>query len=218
MRKFIIKEKLPAFPVVVVDENFTAGLKALLQVHGIGGLRPNTLLLGWTQKTDKIGVFSMILDLAKHMHRSVVVVRSEQEQDNWTVPKGEINIWWNDSTNGPLSLLMGFLLKQNREWRGKQLRILRTVAPKADVDNLRSEISEMLTLSRIEAEIVVLPCEDPLEAVRGNMQPSAILFTGFIPESEEDKVKNQMEDLKKVMTLPGEIILIYSAGDASLLE
>jgi len=218
MRKFIIKEKFPAFPVVVVDDTFTAGLKALLQVHGIGGLKPNTMLLGWTQDPDNIGVFSMILDLAKNMHRSVVVVRSEQEQDNWEVPTGAINIWWNDSTNGPLSLLMGFLLKQNREWRSKHLRILRTVAPKADVDNLKSEIAEMLTLSRIEAEVVVLPCEDPLEAVRDNMQPSSILFTGFIPESEEKKIKEQMGELKKIMTLPGEIILVYSAGDASLLE
>ncbi|RKY55267.1 MAG: amino acid permease [Candidatus Neomarinimicrobiota bacterium] len=218
MRKFIIKEKLPAFPVVVVDESFTAGLKALLQVHGIGGLRPNTLLLGWTKEPDNIGVFSTILDLAKNMHRSVVVVRSEQEQDNWEVPGGAINIWWNDSTNGPLSLLIGFLLKQDGEWRSKPLRILRTVAPKADVDNLKNEIAEMLILSRIEAEVVVLPCEDPFEAIRDNMQPSAVLFTGFIPESETVKIKAQMEELKKVMTLPGEVILVYNAGDASLME
>ncbi len=214
MRKFIIKEKLPAFPVVVVDESFTA----LLQVHGIGGLRPNTLLLGWTKEPDNIGVFSTILDLAKNMHRSVVVVRSEQEQDNWEVPSGAINIWWNDSTNGPLSLLIGFLLKQDREWRSKPLRILRTVAPKADVDNLKNEIAEMLILSRIEAEVVVLPCEDPFETIRDNMQPSAVLFTGFIPESETEKIKAQMEKLKKVMTLPGEVILVYNAGDVSLLE
>ena len=218
MRKFIRDEELPAFPVVVVDENFTAGLKALLQVHGIGGLKPNTLLLGWTKDPDNIGVFSSILDLAKNMKRSVVVVRTEQEQDTWTLPAGSINIWWNDSTNGPLSLLMGFLIKQNRQWRGKQLRILRPVAPKADVANLRNEISHMLTLSRIEAEVVVLPCEDPLEAIRDNMQPSSVLFAGFIPESDEEKVKEQMDELKKIMTLPGEVILVYNAGDASLLE
>lgn len=81
-----------------------------------------------------------------------------------------------------------------------------------------SETVEMLTLSRIEAEVLILPCEDPLEAVRDNMQPSAILFTGFIPESEEEKIKEQMVELKKIMTLPGEVILVYSAGDASLLE
>jgi hypothetical protein len=218
MRKFIRDEELPAFPVVVVDENFTAGLKALLQVHGIGGLKPNTLLLGWTKDPDNIGVFSTILDLAKNMKRSVVVVRTEQEQETWTLPAGAINIWWNDATNGPLSLLIGFLIKQNRQWRGKQIRILRPVAPKADVANLRNEISHMLTLSRIEAEVVVLPCEDPLEAIRDNMQPSSVLFAGFIPESEEEKIKVQMEELKKIMTLPGEIMLVYNAGDASLLE
>ena len=218
MRKFIRDEKLPAFPVVVVDEDFTAGLKALLQVHGIGGLKPNTLLLGWTQDPDNIGVFSMILDLAKNMEKSVLVVRSEQLQDKWDVPKGDINIWWNDSTNGPLSLLMAFLLKQNRNWRGKKIRILRPVAPKADVENLKNEISKMLTLSRIDAEIVVLPTEDPLEAVRDNISNSSVLFRGFVPENENDKIREQMDELKKVMTLPGEVILVYSAGDASLFE
>ncbi len=218
MRKFLREEKLPAFPVVVVDDDFTAALKALLQVHGIGGLRPNTLLLGWTKDPDNIGVFSTILDLAKNMHRSVLVVKSEREEATWTVASGAINIWWNDSTNGPLSLLMAFLLKQNRQWRGKSIRILRTVAPKADVLNLKNEIKEMLTLSRIEADVLVLPCEDPLEAVRDNLEPSAVLFTGFVPENEEGKVKEQMHELKEIMTLPGEVILVYNSGDASLFE
>lgn len=218
MRKFIRDEKLPAFPVVVVDDTFTSGLKSLLQVHGIGGLRPNTLLLGWTKDPDNIGVFSSILDLAKNMHKSVLVVKSVHTDEAWAVPMGAINIWWNDATNGPLSLLMGFLLIQNRQWRGKSLRIIRTVAPKADVLKLKDDINEMLTLSRIEADVLVLPCDNPFETVRDNMQPSAILFTGFVPESEEGKIKEQMLEFKKIMTLPGEVILVYNAGDASLLE
>ncbi|MDZ7821961.1 MAG: hypothetical protein U5N26_09195 [Candidatus Marinimicrobia bacterium] len=40
---------------MVVDENFSEGLKAILQVHGIGGLRPNTLLLGWTRDSERSG-------------------------------------------------------------------------------------------------------------------------------------------------------------------
>jgi hypothetical protein len=217
MRKFIHDEKIPAFPVVVVDDTLVSGLKSLLQVHGIGGLKPNTLLLGWTKDPDNRGIFSNFLDLAKHMHCSVLVVRSEQKND-WTIPSGNINIWWNDATNGPLSLLMGFLLKQDRQWHHKSLRIIRTVAPKADIMNLKNEINQMLTLSRIEAEVLVLPCDDPFEAIRDNMGTSAILFAGFVPESEETKAMEQMTELKRLMTLPGEIILVYNAGDASLLE
>jgi hypothetical protein len=86
------------------------------------------------------------------------------------------------------------------------------------VENLKNEISNMLTLSRIDAEIVVLPTENPMEAIRDNMDNSAILFTGFVPENEHNRIREQMDVLKKVMTLPGEIILVYSAGDASLFE
>lgn len=46
IRGFIRDEKLTAFPVVVIDDSFTDGLKAILQCHGIGGLKPNMLLLG----------------------------------------------------------------------------------------------------------------------------------------------------------------------------
>jgi amino acid transporter len=218
MRKFIRKEKLPAFPVVVVEKDFSDGLKALLQCHGIGGLRPNTLLLGWSGVAEQSGVFSLILNLAKEMQRNLLVVRSQQEQNNWIVPRGTINVWWNDSANSPLSLLVGFLMKQNREWRDKPLRILRTVALKTDVENLKKEINEMLKMSRIKAEIIILPTVDPLSAVRENMQPSSVLFAGFVPKNEEDTGPEQMEEMKTIMTLPGEIVLVYNAGDASLLE
>jgi len=64
LRKFIARERLDAFPAVVVDDNFADGLKALIQCHGIGGLRPNTVLLGWSEDTSKSDIASMILALS----------------------------------------------------------------------------------------------------------------------------------------------------------
>ena len=157
LRKFIREEELSAFPVVVVDENFGDGLKALLQCHGIGGLRPNTILLGWSDDPEKEETFSLTLSIAKKMNRSILVVRCQQEKEKWDPPAGAINIWWNDSKNGPMMLLLGFLLKENREWRDCPLRILRPVPLKADVENLTLEMKEMLSVARIDAEIVVLP-------------------------------------------------------------
>ena len=47
LRSFIAKEELQAFPVVTCNELLSDGIEALIQCHGIGGLRPNTVLLGW---------------------------------------------------------------------------------------------------------------------------------------------------------------------------
>ncbi len=215
LRKFIREEKLEAFPVVVVEQNFAEGLKALIQCHGIGGLRPNTVLLGWSEDFDTSGVFLQTIHLCRRMNRSMLIVRSMREQEKWNPPLGAINIWWQDSRNGPMMVLLGFLLKENREWRGCSLRILRTIPPRADLENVKREMSDMLSRGRINAEIVVLPTDEPLEAVGEAMHPSTVLFAGFEPPEEGDGSETLVH-MKAVMTLPGDVILAWSAGDVSL--
>jgi len=215
MRNFIREKKLPAFPVVVVDENFADGLKALLQSHGIGGIRPNTLLLGWSNDPEKQKTFSTILSLARKMEYSCLILHSHHKEENWNPPSGAINIWWTDAKNGPMMLLLGYLLKRNRAWRDCPLRILRPVALKADTESLKKEIQEMLTVGRIEAEIVILPAEDSLKAVRAAMRPSAVLFAGFEP-ADEDPGGVLLTFMKEIVDLPGDVIMTYNAGDISL--
>lgn len=216
IRKFIFEEKLQAFPVVVVDDNFSDALKSLLQCHGIGGLRPNTLLLGWSADPERLKSFSSILCLAKKMERSVLVVCCVQEEEHWEVPEGAINIWWTDSNNGHLMLLLAFLLRENREWCDRPLRILRPVAPKADVQNITNEMTEMLSAARIEAEIIILPTDNPIEIVRQNLDSSAVLFAGFEPPDEDPDGK-AASSLEETINLPGDVIMVYNAGDASLI-
>ncbi|MDD3965803.1 MAG: amino acid permease [Candidatus Neomarinimicrobiota bacterium] len=218
MRKFIREENLPAFPVVLVDDNFSEGLKSLLQAHGIGGLKPNMLLLGWTRDTDRSGNFPLILDLAKKMKRSLLVVRNLREDTGWSADPGDINIWWNDALHSSLSLMMAFLLKQNQEWRDKTLRIIRPVAEKADVENIRFEMEEMLKSARMDAELCIIPAADPLQALQENLGESAILFIGFDPESDPEASAAQMAELRSYMELESDIVLVYNAGDVSALE
>ncbi|HMB73066.1 MAG TPA: amino acid permease, partial [Gammaproteobacteria bacterium] len=57
LRQSIAEEGLGAFPAVVVDDDLLGGVKALLLCHGIGGVRPNTVLLGWSDDTEEIERF-----------------------------------------------------------------------------------------------------------------------------------------------------------------
>ncbi|MCJ8501850.1 amino acid permease [Desulfatitalea alkaliphila] len=216
LRKYLREEDLAAFPVAIVDESFTEALKALLQCHGIGGLRPNTLLLGWSDDPEKARSISEALGMARALRRSCLLVHSRREAQQWDLPRGAINIWWTDAVNGPMMLLLGFLLKENREWRDCPLRILRPVAPKADVGNVAAEMREVLSLARIEGEVVVLPTEDPLQAVHQHMGSSAVLFAGFAPVPDENPACVLLSGLQETMDLPGDVILVHNAGDVSL--
>jgi len=178
-------------------------------------MRPNTLLLGWSENPEEAGVFSESLSLAKKMQRSLVIVGCEEESNQGHVPEGAIHVWWSHPENGALMLLLAFLLKENRAWRGHRIRILRPVAPKADVENIEKEMKEVLAGARIEADLLILPTENPLEAIRQAMSPSAVLFAGFEP-ADEDPAGVLVSYLQETIDLPGDVILVYNAGDVSL--
>ena len=57
LRAFIAKEELQAFPAVVVSQYLSDGIESLVQCHGIGGLKPNTVLLGWPTESNKADAF-----------------------------------------------------------------------------------------------------------------------------------------------------------------
>ncbi len=215
LRKFIREEELDAFPVVVVEENIREAIETLLQSHGIGGVRPNTVLLGWSEDPEKTGVFSETLRLAKRMQRSLIVIGCDEAAPAGEVLPGAINVWWSSPGNGPLMLLLAFLLKRNRQWRSHPLRIIRPVVPKADIANVTAEMKQMLADARIEADLVIVTTDEPLAAVRQAMRPSAVLFAGFEPP-DDDAARNLTAWLQEIIDLPGDVILVYNAGDVSL--
>ncbi len=217
LRKAIREEELDAFPVVVVDENVMAAVQALLQCHGLGGLRPNTLLLGWSRDPEKTGTFAGLLGLAKRMRRSIVVVANKQadKEARTRIAAGAINVWWSKESNGALMLLLAYQLKKNPEWRSHPIRILRPVPPKADIHNVAKEMQDLLAGARIEADLVVMPAESPIAAIREAMVPSAVLFAGFDPP-DEDPDGALIPFLQETVDLPGDVLLVYNAGDVSL--
>jgi amino acid transporter len=219
LRKFIRKAEIPAFPAVIVEENIHAAIKALLQCHGIGGIRPNTVLLAWRTQPHQAGMFSESLSIVKRMKRSLIIVACEGEEEEkkkrGRVPDGAINVWWSGPQNGSLALMLAFLLKENREWRDHPFRVIRPAAPKADVENMEKEMRKTLAEGRIDAEIVIARGENPIDAVRMAMGPSAVLFAGFEP-ADEDPFGALIPRLQEIVDLPGDVILVYNAGDVSL--
>ena len=83
LRNFIAKEELEAFPVVTCNDMLSDGIESLIQCHGIGGLRPNTVLLGWPRDESKRKSFGSNIRLISRMNRSILAARflSHRQED-----------------------------------------------------------------------------------------------------------------------------------------
>lgn len=230
LRGFIAKQQLQAFPAVVVSPTLSDGILALLQCHGLGGLRPNTIMVGWPNESEKSGSFGQTVRLSKRMGRSVIAARfldyreerltdsaeaTDIASETLPIPSGPIDVWWRGMTNGSLMLLLAHLLHQNPEWRRKSIRVLRVVPNAEAVADVSAHIEELAASSRIHVEPVVVVSDNVAQTIQQTSESAAVVFFGLQHPEEGDEVAlfERIESL--VGNLP-RVFLIDSAGGMAL--
>ena len=231
LRSFIEKQELEAFPSVVIAPFVSDGIESLVQCHGIGGLRPNTVLLGWPNDVAKAEIFGSNLRLISQLDRSIVAVRLKQlaapgsqtsgetaQDDPWDVPSGTIDVWWRGQKNGQLMLLLAHLLTLNPEWRHRTVRLLRVVDNETAAEEVEKHLTKLSEESRIEAEAVAIVAaedSDVAATIQTWSRSSALVLLGFEAPDEG----NECDFFASIEQIAGSlprVILVDSAGGMEL--
>ena len=231
LRAFIAREQLEAFPVVTCNEFLSDGIESLIQCHGIGGLRPNTVLLGWPRDNFKAESFGANLRVISSMKRSILAARflahrgSDDDSatddftnvdDHWQVPQGTIDVWWRGMDNGALMLLLAHLLHCNGEWRNNKIRMLRVVENEQAKPEIEAHIAELGAASRISIQPEVIVSKERAEVViqRASASASLVLF-GF----QTPKEGKELELYRRMESIAGDlprVLFVASAGGMAL--
>ncbi len=219
LRRYIREQELPAFPVVLVAPTIDEGIESLVQCYGIGALRPNLVLTGWSSDPARQADFGSRLRTIGALGRSIVIARlsGEEDEDPWLPPDGPIDVWWRGRGNGSLMLLLAFLLSQNDLWRGRRIRLIRSLPTLDGVEEARQHLAETADAARIRVEPLVLVAEQSLASVelsRVSAQ-AAIVIMGFEPPEpgQEAERLGRLDEL--VRELPN-VIAVWSAGQVEL--
>jgi amino acid transporter len=212
LRQTIAKEGLEAFPAVVVDEDLLEGVKSLLQCHGVGGIRPNTVVLGWSDDPEQIERFADVLRLAARLERNIIVVKRENNREPWSTPPGEIHVWWHGGRNGPLMLVLAHLLAQNPEFRRRTIRVIHVVHEESARESVLEHLVEVTRRARVDAEAVTLVYETLHEAVINTSRAAALTIFGFHAPAKGEHVQF-FQDVEVLTDGLSDVILVYAAQD-----
>lgn len=213
LRDFIRKQDLEAFPAVVCAPSVGAGIESLVQCHGLGSLRPNTVLIGWPRDESRAEQFPKILRQVGDLGRSLVVVRCVPEPENpLEVPHGTIDVWWRGKKNGALMIMLAHLLSKNDGWRTRRVRLLRVVANAEAEQDVRRHLDELIESARINATSQVVVSDEPIVAIQETSRYSAVVFLGM----ETPTVENEgsfYRDMEKLAGPLPRVIYAYSSGE-----
>ena len=168
LKKSMNTERVKGFADVMVASSVSEGLGYFIQVAGLAGLKPNTVILGWPRgwKSSRNGAKKtrMFFDTVRqvttcHQHCLLVPKGYEAWPDSTDKMGGTIDVWW-IVLDGGLLMLIPFLLKQHRTWKNTKLRIFTVAQLEDNSIQMKKDLATWVYALRIEAEVEVIELQD----------------------------------------------------------
>ncbi|XP_065219429.1 solute carrier family 12 member 4 isoform X3 [Planococcus citri] len=166
IKKVMEDEKVKGFADVLISKDTTEGLSHLIQTTGLGGMKPNTVILAWPEGWNKPGnqnTWKVFLQTIRNISASKMALLIPKGikafPDSNTKVAGHIDIWWIVHDGGIL-MLIPFLLKQHRTWKNCKLRIFTVAQMEDNSIQMKKDLKVFLYNLRIEADVEVIEMMD----------------------------------------------------------
>ncbi|MFO8082912.1 MAG: amino acid permease [Desulfobacterales bacterium] len=222
LHRDIMEYNPAAFPLVLTTRNSEIALHTLLQAHGIGPLRPNTILLNWPdpKKTSGQGfrelLFGRQLKTVYRLGVNIAILYADEA--SWGAlmktdsKESFIDVWWLPDATGNLMLLFAYLMTRSDAWESAALRVLVFRNHSLSEADQRLIMQEILQEARIDAELLFVESKNGKSIIESSAQSTFVFlpfrFRGNLIELPVDARADEL--LQKlppsVMILAGEDI------------
>uniref|UniRef100_A0A8D0CNB6 Solute carrier family 12 member 6 n=1 Tax=Sander lucioperca TaxID=283035 RepID=A0A8D0CNB6_SANLU len=163
----ILAERVKGFCQCIVAQKPREGISHMIQSSGLGGMKPNTVVMGWPhawrQSEDpqswKTFINTVRVTTAAHLALLVPKNISLFPSNSEPCTEGYIDVWWIVHDGGML-MLLPFLLRQHKVWRKCGMRIFTVAQMEDNSIQMKKDLATFLYHLRIEAEVEVVEMHD----------------------------------------------------------
>lgn len=167
LKHLMDKERVKGFCQCIVAQKPREGISHMIQSSGLGGMKPNTVVMGWPhawrQSEDpqswKTFINTVRVTTAAHLALLVPKNISLFPNNNEPCTEGYIDVWWIVHDGGML-MLLPFLLRQHKVWRKCGMRIFTVAQMEDNSIQMKKDLATFLYHLRIEAEVEVVEMHD----------------------------------------------------------
>ncbi|XP_055916660.1 solute carrier family 12 member 6 isoform X2 [Eupeodes corollae] len=161
LRKLMDDEKVKGFCDILVAREIEEGISSVIQTIGLGGMKPNTVIVGWPyswrqENKQSWRTFIQTVRTVAACHMALLVPKGINfYPESSHKISGNIDIWW-IVHDGGLLMLLPFLLKQHRTWKNCKLRIFTVAQMEDNSIQMKKDLKTFLYHLRIEADVEVV--------------------------------------------------------------
>ncbi|XP_070710604.1 solute carrier family 12 member 6-like isoform X3 [Pempheris klunzingeri] len=167
LKHLMDKERVKGFCQCIVAQKPREGISHMIQSSGLGGMKPNTVVMGWPhawrQSEDpqawKTFINTVRVTTAAHLALLVPKNISLFPSNSEPCSEGYIDVWWIVHDGGML-MLLPFLLRQHKVWRKCGMRIFTVAQMEDNSIQMKKDLATFLYHLRIEAEVEVVEMHD----------------------------------------------------------
>ena len=216
--EFLKKNRIEAFPEVLVTPDLHTGISHFLQTNSIGPIKPNLAIFGWSKEAAHAQKFLDGIQTAASLNMSVGLIYGKEFPDPADRRSRRIDIWWRGMRNGSLMVILAYLLSLNPDWRGAKIRLLRIVGASEDKENARAELERLIEAARMDVDVEPIFSDDYFpDLLRRYSGSSTVVFLGFSADDNTDPARFQKAYADLLQDMPT-TIMIQSNGEADLLS
>lgn len=152
------------FAQVAVTEDIYEGIVSTAQAHGLSGMKPNTIIMGWGRECDDPAQFAhLIRNLIALDHNLLLLKYDDRHQFG---NRETIDIWWGGlNRNGDLMLLSAWLISTAEEWHRANIRIHIIIYNEAQRNTAELSLKRILRDARVNAQPKIFLCGEDAQEV-----------------------------------------------------
>jgi len=208
IRVYLKKRSVPAFIRTVPASNPFTGAAALIRSYGFGPIKPNTILVGETEKPSSFVEFARLIQLISRSQRNMVIMRQpervtppnpgavgEEEKSLEEKPKARqrIDVWWSGkSPNTAFLVAVAFLLHRSEEWDESAMVFKSIVDTESDKNDRQKQLEQFLAVARITAKMKVLVRDgrNVFDVILNSSRDADLVFLGMRPPEPEETAED----------------------------
>ncbi len=219
VREHLSERDVDALVRVVSAPSPYVGASVLVEAYGLGGLVPNTVVLGDGETTSDPAEYAEMIERFHQAGRNIVVVRAAD--DTTFGDHRHIDVWLSSiRDNGALMITLANTMKASRGWRKAMVTIRMVVASPEAAAGVRRNLEGVLSTARLTAELdVIVDGRAITTVIAETSTPADLTFVGLPdPCTHGDDFAERLDAMLSSSDLHRPTAYVLSSNDVDLKE